>query len=244
MKHPGFILVSIFFFIQLPFSEAQKTKTNQDLLWARHYLKIHIDNRYKVRHELEERIFFKNLRQHQFMTRVFIDRSIGKGWNGALGFAYFLQTSPENPDIEEYTTQTELRPIIEFGNRQIISEKINIDHRYWSEIRFFEQNNESIAFRNMRFRYRLELRYVIHPQIVFRILDEIHFNAGKKTGNSIFDQNRFGLGAQFYPIKNLGFELAYINWFQQQSNPENFFNRNILRFTVFLDIRIRKIPEN
>ncbi|QNL22896.1 DUF2490 domain-containing protein [Hyphobacterium sp. CCMP332] len=239
MKISGLTVAILLIFIGAQHSEAQKKVMHQDLLWARHYLKIQIDKRYIFRHEIEERVFFKNLRQHQFMTRAFIDRSIGKGWNSALGFAYFLQASPEDPGIEKYITQTELRPIFEFGNRQILSSKIIIDHRYWTEFRFFEKDDRSYSFRNLRFRYRLEMRYQLSDLFIIRVLDELHFNAGGKSTISIFDQNRIGFAIQFYPMTNFGFELAYINWYQQQSIPENFYNRNIIRFTVFLHLNAK-----
>lgn len=76
------ILFAIFLFGL--FSEnvnAQKNIENQHLLWTRYYLKLKLNDNYQLRQEIEERNYWFPWRQHQFVSRTFADRKLGKGWN-------------------------------------------------------------------------------------------------------------------------------------------------------------------
>src|SRR5690554_890224 len=79
--------------------KAQKKVDTQQLLWTRYYLKLKLHDNYQIRQEVEERTYWFPWRQHQFVTRTFAERKLGKGWNAGLGFTYFLQSLPHNPEI-------------------------------------------------------------------------------------------------------------------------------------------------
>ena len=219
---------------------AQKNVVKQHLLWTGYNLKIKFNDTYQIRQEVEERAYWFPWRQHQFMTRTFFDRKIGKGWSAAVGFAYFRQSLPHDPSIAITSNVSELRPLIELANRQIISKKLYIQHRYWSEFRFFEQTDGSFDYTNNRSRYKIELGYSPIEQLTLKAFNEIHLNFGKKIGFNVFDQNRYGASIQYMPLKTFGFELGYINWFQQRPSGIDFYNRHILRFTVHQTINIKK----
>lgn len=217
---------------------AQKNVDTQHLLWTRYYLKLELNDNYQILQELEERTYWLPWRQHQFVSRTFVDRKLGKGWNTGLGFTYFIQSLPHDPEITNFVNSIELRPQLEIAYKQTISEKIILHHRYWSEFRFFEQPNGSFEYDRNRTRYKLELRYAAIPKLTIKAFNEIHINIGGKNSQSIFDQNRYGGSVQYMPVENFGFELGYFNWFQQQASGLDFYNRHIVRFTIHHIIKV------
>lgn len=227
------IVVTALLFVS--FSINANTKKNVDtqhLLWTRYYLKLKINDNYQIRQELEERTYWFPWRQHQFISRTHVEKKLGKGWNAGVGFTYFLQSLPHDPEITNFTNELELRPQLEIAYKQIISNKISLHHRYWSEFRFFEQPNNSFEYGNNRTRYKLELRYSPFNKIAVKVFDEIHINIGRKIVHNVFDQNRLGASVQYMPIKNFGIELSYINWYQQRKSGVDFYNRHIVRLTI------------
>lgn len=211
---------------------AQKNVETQELLWTRFALEAKLSENYQIHQELEERTYWFPWRQHQFLSRTYLRRELGKGWNAGLGFTYFLQALPNDPEITEYTSRTELRPQLEIAYRQKLSEKLELHHRYWSEFRFFEKPDNTFEYGNNRTRYKLELRYSLTPEITLKAFDELHINLGNTIVQNVFNQNRYG-GSLLYMLKdNFGVELGYFNWFQQQESGVDFYNRHIVRFTV------------
>ncbi|MEQ8474133.1 MAG: DUF2490 domain-containing protein [Marinoscillum sp.] len=219
---------------------AQKNVETQQLLWTRYYLKLKLNDAYQLKQELEERNFWFPVRQHQFVSRTQLEKKLPEGWNAGLGFTFFLHALPQDPAITEYTTQLELRPQIELAYEQPLTQKIALNHRYWSELRFFEEPNGSFEFNNNRTRYKLELRYSPTHKMTLKAFDEIHINIGGKIIHNAFDQNRYGTSAQYMPTKHLGLELGYLNWFQQRKSGVDFYNRHIVRCTIHHTIDFKK----
>lgn len=219
---------------------AQKNVDTQHLLWTRYYLKIKLNDNYLINQELEERTYWFPWRQHQFFFRTLLERTLGKGWNAGIGFAYFEQSLPQDPTIKDYSNQSELRPQLELAYKQPISEEFILHHRYWSDFRFFEQPNGSFKYGNNRTRYKLELRYAPTEKLTLKAFDEIHINIGGQIVQNTFDQNRYGASVQYMPIENFGFELGYINWFQQRISGMDFYNRHIVRLTIHHTIDFKK----
>jgi len=238
-KINSIVLAALLFGLFSTIAKAQKNIDTQHLLWTRYSLKLKLNDNYQLRQEIEERTYWFPWRQHQFVTRTFAERKLGKGWNAGLGFTYFLQSLPHDPEITDFTNQLELRPQFELAYRQIISEKMVLHHRYWSEFRFFEQPNGSFEYGNNRMRYKLEIRYSPIQKLTLKTFDEIHINIGSKIVQNVFDQNRYGASIQYMPIENFGFELGYFNWYQQRKSGVDFYNRHIVRFTIHHIISIK-----
>ncbi len=218
---------------------SQKNIQTQQLLWTRYNLKIYINESYALRQELEERTYWFPWRQHQFVSRTLLERKLGKDWNGGIGITSFLQSLPHDPEIQIIETKSELRPMLEFGYWSPITKKIGLHHRYWSEFRFFEQANRSFNFANNRTRFKLELRYAATPKINFKAFDEILLNIGGEVVQNVFEQNRYGASIQYMPFDKLGFEVGYINWFQQQKSGVDFYNRHIIRLTIHQNMNLK-----
>lgn len=212
----------------------------QRLLWARYYLKLKLNDAFQIRQEVEERTFWFPWRQHQFVTRTFVERKLGSGWNTGVGFTYFLQSLPHHPDIPVSQSSTELRPQLEIAYKQAIFKNLTLHHRYWSEFRFFEQAHGPFEFGNNRSRYKLEIGYTPFEKLTLKAFDEIHFNIGRKIIQNVFDQNRIGASVQYMTHPNFGIELGYFNWFQQRRSGVDFYNRHILRITTHQTINFKK----
>ncbi len=219
---------------------AQKKVEKQDLLWTRYALKVRLSDNWMIRQELENRTYWFPWRQHQFVTRTLVDRKLGKGWNAGAGFAYFNHSLPNDALLIISDNQAELRPQLEVGYKQDISDKWGVSHRYWSEFRFMQQEDGSFKMENNRTRYKLEVRYQATPKISVQLYDEILLNIGGNIVQNVFDQNRYGASVQYMPVKNLGFELGYINWFQQRKSGIDFYDRNIVRFTIHHQINLQQ----
>ena len=77
-------------------------------------------------------------------------------------------------------------------------------------------------------------------KLILKIKDEVMFNFGKNIVKNVFDQNRIYIGLNYPMNKNLAFEAGYLNWFQQRPSGTDFYNRDIIRFSVFHTINLKK----
>ncbi len=233
----AFILI-LFLFVNL--TSAQKQITHQQQIWYRYNLKISIGELWQIRQEFEDRNFINPSRQFQFLSRTAVQRNLGKGWNTAIGLAYFEQANPTDPTVKDFTIQRELRPFIEFAYVTKPGEKWILRQRLWTEFRFFQQDDHSYKYNNIRVRYRFEGQYILSSLLSLFAYDEIFINLGSNIVNNTFDQNRYALGIQITPVKNITFEVSYINWFQQRPSGFEYYQRNIIRLALNHTIPIQK----
>lgn len=211
---------------------------------------------FEVETDVQERFFISPLAQHQMVFRSMLTKKIEKNWKASLGGCYFLQ-SPQNPNTKvNNLVVPEIRPHVEFKNKQKFGKKIEINQRFRFEARFPHKTNanrtaleDSYSFSNFRFRYQIRtliplLKSKSEKNMLALVLaDEIMFNFGRNIIFNVFDQNRFfgGLGSQLK--ENLFLEVGYMNWFQQRSTGMDFYDRDILRFTMTQNIDLRKKSE-
>ena len=236
-----FIFFSTFLF-------GQKNVENQQMLWYGYYNKLQINQNWVLNSEVQERHFYQPLVQHQLVFRTNLDRRILDDINVSLGFVVFLQ-SPNDPESESTLMVPELRT--DFGfNAKKKYKYFNVNQRFKVEARFFHQteNNELVGgyqFSNFRMRYQLGLDIPLikkqdAEKLILKIKDEVMFNFGKNIVKNVFDQNRIYIGLNYPMNKNLAFEAGYLNWFQQRSSGTDFYNRDIIRFSVFHTINLKK----
>ena len=57
---------------------------------------------------------------------------------------------------------------------------------------------------------------------------------------NVFDQNRIYTAIQYKINASCAFEVGYMNWFQQQKSGTDFYNRDILRLSIFHTIDLKK----
>ncbi|QQR97559.1 MAG: DUF2490 domain-containing protein [Sphingobacteriales bacterium] len=249
MAKSKIILVTIIF-LQLNTNMFAKNKTNQSLVWLRYNAQIQLPKKFLLKAETEERFFMtKNIKQHQFIYRISVDKQFPKNWNIGLGFVNFWASS-NNELSNTNLVAPEWRTQLEISNQQKISDKFSIQHRYRAESRFIHNTNkeytalESGYKHTFRFRYQIALTYIPfkkeEKELRLSVFDEILINAGKNIQNNIFDQNRVGVAVRYNFNKMFGLEMSYFNWLQQRANGTDFYNRQILRCTFYNNFTINK----
>lgn len=226
---------SLLLFIVVSFSiYSQKKITNQELFWGRVMLKYSGFNHWNFRQEIEDRVFVTPFRHHHLLIRSHVSKKFDENWSTAIGFTYFIQSLPNNPYIKNYTNNIELRPQFEFVYTSRIKESnFYFQHRNWFEFRYFQQNDKTYKYENLRYRYLFELKYEISDKWKLKTCNEIFLNVGKNIVYNVFDHNRFGFGFDYKFNEKWRTELLYLNWFQQDSSGIDFYNRNIIRWTIF-----------
>ena len=227
---------------------AQKKVENQQLIWYGYYNSLKFNENWSLNSEIQQRQFYNPTAQHQLVFRSNLERKVFEDWKASVGITLFLQ-DPNNPNSESKLTVPELRPDIGFNNKQKLG-FITINHKYKAEARFFHdvRNQELVdgyRFSHFRLRYQLGLDFPIwkrggSEKLLLKIKDEIMFNVGSKIVKNTFDQNRIYLALNYKLNKSYAFEVGYMNWFQQQKSGTDFYNRDILRLSIFHTIDFKK----
>jgi hypothetical protein len=240
-------LVVLLLFFSLG-AKSQKVVTDQQLVWYGYFLSIQFNDKWHLQTEVQERHFINPVAQHQFLIRSDIHRALGaSGWETSAGMCAFFQ-NPNDPNAAVNLTVPELRPHIEFAYRQKVK-IMTFDHRYRAEARFFHRTNiartdleDGFEFGNFRLRYRLQATVPVwriddKRTLKVKVNDEVLLNAGSKIIKNVFDQNRIYAGISFDAMPKLTFDAGYLNWYQQRPTGD-FYNRNILRFSVYHKITL------
>ncbi|MEC4004567.1 DUF2490 domain-containing protein [Flavobacterium sp. SUN052] len=231
-----YIFIIILFSIFPTTVLGQKKVNHQQLLWYGYYNSLTINENWNIKSEIQERQFINPTAQHQLVIRSNIERKIVENFYGSVGMTFFFH-NPNNPDSESKLTVPELRPDIGFELKHKYS-FTTISHRYKLEARFFHdtQNNEltgGFRFSNFRFRYQLGFDFPIKKKFSIKLKDEVMLNIGNKIVSNTFDQNRIYLGLNHQLNSKISIEIGYMNWFQEQSSGVDFYNRDIIRFSLF-----------
>jgi len=229
---------------------AQKSVTNQNLSWIGLNTTLEINDKWYFQNEIQSRNFVDPFTKHQLLFRGHLHRKFGvSGYEGSLGFCYFLQNS-NNPLAVINLTVPEWRPHIEIANKQKIK-NIIIDQRYRLEARYYHNTNfdrslliDGYKFGNFRFRYRAQAIIPISDlvrksNLKLKIGDEVMLNGGANINLNVFDQNRLyaSLVFEFNPDYNL--EFGYINWFQELPDG-SFYHRNIAQISFNHKLKLKR----
>lgn len=227
---------------------AQKKIENQQLIWYGYYNDLKFNENWNLKSEIQERQFYNPTAQHQLVFRSNLERKLIGNWKASVGMTFFLQ-NPNNPNSESNLSVPELRPDIGLIHKQKLG-FLTINHRYKAEARFFHDvvNHQLVGgyrFSNFRLRYQLGLDFPVlknkgKEKIILKLKDEIIFNIGNKIVKNVFDQNRIYTAIQYKINASCAFEVGYMNWFQQQKSGTDFYNRDILRLSIFHTIDLKK----
>ena len=241
-------LILVIILIIPEFLLAQKKIENQQLIWYGYYNALKFNENWSLNSEIQERQFYNPTAQHQLVFRSNLERKLIGDWKASIGMTLFLQ-NPNNPNSESNLTVPELRPDIGFSNKQKLG-FLAINHKYKAEARFFHdvENDRLVGgyrFSHFRLRYQLGLDFLIwkneeQQMFIAKIKDEIMLNVGNKIVKNTFDQNRIYLALNYKLNNSYAVEVGYMNWFQQQKSGDDFYNRDILRFSVFHSIDLKK----
>ena len=215
-------------------TRAQESYT-QYLYWLRYQNQLIFSPKLYWNNDIDNRRFFNPDVENQLILHSRLHYKRGHwDFGGGITFSWAFAARPEygfNHAVSE------IRPVIEASHEVLIKE-IGIQNRFRIDNRFFEVDEESVldtTFYVTRFRYRLQARIPLKQNddnvttISLRVADEIMFNSKQNT----FDQNRIYATGEFYLNKNFSLEFGYIYIYQQRFGTDDFFKRNVLRFSVF-----------
>ena len=238
MNNRAFLLLFLLL-TTLAMAQAPKKIDHQSILWTRYYNQLLLSEKWSLHSEIDNRVFTKPIQQNVYVLRVQGRYRINSHLETGAGFAHFSVTTqiPEiNPDfrIPEYRGQQDL-------TWKISSKKLVLNQRFQVEERFIHNANSAGLLPgstfSWRFRYRLQGDYTFwkkENQAIKAILsDEIMFNAGKSNRKNTFDQNRIYAALHYGLNSNIAFELGYLNSFQRRASGLDFFDRDIVRLSVF-----------
>ncbi|MCB0550750.1 MAG: DUF2490 domain-containing protein [Phaeodactylibacter sp.] len=232
------------------FTQKERRFTHQDLGWFRLYHHTNFGTQWLWRCEVEERSFIFPQAQHQFMVRNHLSHNLGSGWSAALGFTYFIQTLPQDPDAITSYSRPELRPQQELAHRRQLSGRFSLSQRYWLEERL-QQNIDADGQRHAGYQFSLRFRYLLQGQLTLisrptskgrlhlNVFDEAFFNLGE-TGPTPFSLNLLGASLSYGLTPALGLEVGYINWFQPRNIAGAYYQRDIVRVTVHHYWKVRR----
>jgi Protein of unknown function (DUF2490) len=233
------ITISLLLLLRVVFGQ-KKESINQELYWTRYYNQLTINNKWVWHHEIDNRRFFENNRQHHLILHSHLHYKFIPNADVSVGLTYSRQ-SPHDANSTSTLVTPEIRPFQEINLTQSLSKRLAISQRFRIDERFIHKNNgkellDGYDF-NVRLRYRLQAVVTFGDQKkrikAFKVFDEIMINSGNNIVLNQFDQNRIYTAFEFGLTKHLSTELGYMYWHQQRNTGYQFFNRNILRFTLY-----------
>ena len=241
------LLASTGFIIPL---QAQKQVAHQSQYWIRYYGKYNLSSSWDINLEIEDRRFFKNNRQANWvLPRVIVGRKLGAGWSAGVGFTYYNSSNPADPSVPVAVTIPELRPHEELSYKQKVK-NLTISHRFKLEERWtrnISSDKLTAGYKfTARFRYQFQLQYPIVKRATSvgnldaKVSDEILLNIGRSIVQNTFDQNRAYIALNYGISNNFQAELGYMNYFQERSSGTQYYNRDIARLTIYHTINFYK----
>ena len=238
----------IFFLFGTFLCQAQTGKNidHQNILWTRYYNQLLLTEKWSLHSEFDNRLFIQPLQENLFVIRIQGRYKINNHLETGAGFAYFsvdTQVPEINPDYNtpEYRCQQDL-------TWKSNVNKVTLIQRFQVEERFIRNASKEELLSGTtffwRFRYRLQGDYTFwkkEKQLLKAVVsDEIMFNFGEKIIKNTFDQNRIYAAIHYGLNSNLALELGYLNSLQRRVNGIDYFNRDIIRFSIFHKIKISK----
>ena len=227
-------------------AQSEKNIDNQSILWTRYYNQLLLNEKLSLHTEFDNRLFIQPLQENLFVIRIQGRYKINNHLETGAGFAYFsvdTQVPEINPDYNtpEYRCQQDL-------TWKSNVNKVTLIQRFQVEERFIRNASKEELLSGTtffwRFRYRLQGDYTFwkkEKQLLKAVVsDEIMFNFGEKIIKNTFDQNRIYAAIHYGLNSNLALELGYLNSLQRRVNGIDYFNRDIIRVSIFHKIKLQK----
>ena len=228
-------------------ASSQSVVYPQWLYWIRYQNQLNITPKLYWINEVDNRRFFHPSEENQFITHSRLHYMKDR-WNFGAGLtlSWIYAQIPENGYSH---TVAEVRPVVEGSyefpvRKTLIHQRLRIDNRFIEESQ--DQSVWKDSFYVFRFRYRLQARIPIKkndagtPTIWLRLSEEIMLNNKENT----FDQNRIYASTEFVLNKKLMLETGYIWIYQQRFGHEEFYSRNIVRFSVIHYLWLKSAVKN
>ncbi len=177
--------VTLFLFFCLSFN-AQENASNSVGTWYIFATNTKVSQKFSLQAQTQLRAYELASELQQFKFRIGGTYQIVKGFSGGLGYAYFRNDPSYLNDFPVNFDEHRIYEVFTFKN---IIYPINLTHRYMSEHRFFN-NNEDVSH---WIRYMLEIDIQINSKWTIDIYDEVFLNLQKPN----FAQNWLGGGISY-----------------------------------------------
>ena len=229
-------------------AQSEKNIDKQSILWTRYYNQLLFDEKWSLHSEFDNRLFLKPLQENLFVIRVQGRYKINEHLETGVGFAYF-SVDTQMPEVNLDFNIPEYRGQQDLTWKEILG-KFTINQRFQLEERFIQKANRekllSESTFSWRFRYRVQADYTFWQKekrlLKAVVSNEIMFNFSKNRIKNTFDQNRIYTAIHYGLNKNLALELGYLNSFQRRASGVDFFDRDIIRLSIFHKIkRFKKV---
>ena len=227
-------------------AQSEKNIDNQSILWTRYYNQLLLNEKLSLHTEFDNRLFIQPLQENLFVIRIQGRYKINNHLETGAGFAYF-SVDTQVPDFNSDFNTPEFRGQQDLTWKSNVN-KVTLIQRFQLEERFIRNTSKEELLSGTtffwRFRYRLQGDYTFwkkEKQLLKAVVsDEIMFNFGEKIIKNTFDQNRIYAAIHYGLNSNLALELGYLNSLQRRVNGIDYFNRDIIRFSIFHKIKISK----
>jgi hypothetical protein len=241
-------IIILFFlgFVAVTLKAQTKQITHESFYWTRYYNQIAFGDRWTWHNEIDERRFFKNNEHLHIIAHSRVHYKILPKVELGAGFTYSLQKN-KDPNLMSTLDIPELRPNQEISYSNSISKRWKLQQRFRIDERFFRKNDghnltDGYDF-NFRFRYRMQAAFRINKEEIeksttLKVADEIMLNTGKKIVYNTFDQNRIYAALEQGLSQSFSVELGYMYLYQQRPAAYHFFERDIIRLTIFQKIKL------
>ncbi len=235
-----------FFLLTIGISQAQTEKKidNQSILWSRYYTIVNLNEKWSLHSEFDNRLFLKPVTENLFVIRsqVRYKASNSVELGGGIGFFPVATQDPENTTdflIPEYRGQQDITWKNTFSKVQF-SQRFQIDERFIRNASKTELLSGTTF--NWRFRFRIQAEYDLWKKdnrfLKTIVHEEILLNAGKSIVKNTFDQNRIYAALQYGINQKIAIELGYLNSFQQRASGVDYYDRDIIRFSIFHKLKL------
>jgi hypothetical protein len=238
-----FLIIS---FIGLYVVNAQTLKNidQQSLLWTRYVAQLEVSKKWFAVAECDERFFLNPTQQNVWLFRIQSRYKLNDRVELGSGFAYFSVTT-QNPDVDLGFQTPEYRVQQDLTMKQK-ARKFEFSQRYQFEQRFRNTYNIKGDYLGndffLRYRFRVQADYkfwqVDEHYIKVILSDEVMFNRGPNSVNTVFDQNRIYVAVQYGFNKKTAVELGYIKNYQRRFSGVDFYDRDIIRISIFQKFKI------
>jgi len=227
-------LLTLLLLLLLPALGAAQT-LHQRGYWNRFFLRMQLAPRWAFYSEFDERRFMLPEGQWQFITHQHLHYRASKIWDGALGGT--LSWQPQNgvavPERRLFEEATATLPLA--TSRLRLLPRLRVEQRWLRQL-----TGADLAdywHYRVRYRPRLQLDWHLGSGWKLRAFDELLLNADS------FDQNRVYLGAERRLGPGWTVEAGYLHIRQQRASNAGFYERDVLRLTVFKDLSLLRQSE-
>lgn len=208
---------------------AQKQVSHQQTYWLRYQNQLYFTEKLSWINEIDNRRFFSPGIQNQLIVHTRINY-LHKNVEPSVGCSFSWQYAQE-PEKGYDVVVPEIRPFQEVTHHVRLAKKLKMTNRVRVDDRFIRHHSGGELTPGydflLRFRLRTQLAYTLREKYVFKASDEIMIN----DRNNTFDQNRVATSVEFLLAKKYSVELGYTHIYQQRSNNNGFFARDVLRLT-------------